>query len=187
MTVVLGLGAFLSGKDLIQQAAGSTNWIVYALELGGNFTVGIVVLLTGVRIMIAELEPAFKGISEKVVPGAVPALDMPVFFPLAPVASVLGFLGAFIGEFLGFAILLLTGSPILMIPGIIATFFDGGVAGVFGFKYGGKKSAVISGIAVGLVQILVGSFSPNYLALQHLVLRMAIRTLAQPWPYSLSL
>lgn len=156
MTVVLGLGAFLSGKDLIQQAAGSTNWIVYALELGGNFTVGIVVLLTGVRIMIAELVPAFKGISEKVVPGAVPALDMPVFFPLAPVASVLGFLGAFIGEFLGFAILLLTGSPILMIPGIIATFFDGGVAGVFGFKYGGKKSAVISGIAVGLVQILGG-------------------------------
>jgi len=43
-----------------------------------------------------------------------------------------------------------------MIPGIIATFFDGGIAGVFGFKYGGKKSAIISGIVVGLVQILGG-------------------------------
>ena len=45
-----------------------------------------------------------------------------------------------------------------MIPGIIATFFDGGIAGVFGYKYGGKKAAFISGIAVGLIQILGGVF-----------------------------
>lgn len=156
MTVVLMVGCLLAGKDAIMAAAGNTNWVIWMLELGGQFTVGIVVLLTGVRMMIAELVPAFKGISDKLVPGAVPSVDMPVFFPLAPFSAILGFLGAFLGEFIGFFILMAVGSPVLMIPGIIATFFDGGVAGVFGFKYGGRKSAFISGLAVGLIQILGG-------------------------------
>jgi len=156
MTVVLAGGAFLAGRELIEKSAGTMNWIVYALELGGNFTVGIVVLLVGVRMMIAELVPAFKGIADRWVPGAVPSVDMPVFFPLAPFSAVLGFLGAFTGEFIGFALLLLFKSPVLLIPGIIATFFDGGIAGVFGFKYGGKKAAFISGLVIGVVQILGG-------------------------------
>lgn len=156
MTVVLGGGSLLAGKEAIVEVAGNVNWLVFILELGAGFTVGIVVLLTGVRMMIAELVPAFKGISDSLVPGAVPSVDMPVFYPLAPFASILGFLGAFLGEFIGFFILLAFGSTTLMIPGIIATFFDGGIAGVFGFKYGGKKSAFVSGLVIGVVQILGG-------------------------------
>ena len=38
----------------------------------------------------------------------------------------------------------------------IASLFDGGIAGVFGFKYGGKKAAFVSGLAVGWIQILGG-------------------------------
>lgn len=158
MTIVLGGICLIAGQSYILEQCGTVNWIVWTIELGASFTVGIVVLLTGVRMMIAELVPAFKGISDKLIPNAVPALDMPVFFPMAPFASVLGFIGAFIGEFAGFFVLLAIGSPVLMIPGIIATFFDGGIAGVFGFKYGGKKAAFISGLAVGLIQILGGVF-----------------------------
>ncbi len=156
MTIVLAIGALLSGKEAILENAGTMNWVIYILELGGNFTVGIVVLMTGVRMMISELVPAFKGISDKLIPGAVPSVDMPVFFPLAPFSAILGFLGAFAGEFIGFFILMGLNIKTLMIPGIIATFFDGGIAGVFGFKYGGKKSAIISGLIVGLIQILGG-------------------------------
>ena len=158
MTVVLGGICLIAGRDYILEQCGTANWFVWTIELGASFTVGIVVLLTGVRMMIAELVPAFKGISDKLIPNAVPALDMPVFYPLAPLASVLGFIGAFVGEFVGFFVLLAVGSPVLMIPGIIATFFDGGIAGVFGFKYGGKKAALISGLVCGLVQILGGVF-----------------------------
>ena len=158
MTVVLGGICLLAGKEYILAEAGTAHWVVFTLELGASFTVGIVVLLTGVRMMIAELVPAFRGISEKLIPNAIPGLDMPVFFPLAPLSSVLGFIGAFIGEFIGFFILLAVGSPVLMIPGIIATFFDGGIAGVFGYKYGGRKAAFVSGVVVGLIQILGGVF-----------------------------
>ncbi|MGE5613456.1 MAG: PTS ascorbate transporter subunit IIC [Bacillota bacterium] len=165
MTVVLSGICLLAGKDYIVEAAGNTNWVVFTLELGASFTVGIVILLSGVRMMIAELVPAFKGISDKLIPNAIPSLDMPIFFPLAPISAVLGFIGAFIGEFLGFGVLLAVGSPILMIPGIIATFFDGGIAGVFGFKFGGKKAAFISGIIVGVVQILGGVFFTKWAGL----------------------
>lgn len=158
MTIVLGGATLLVKRELVVAAAGAMNPYVYMFELGFSFTVGIVVLLTGVRMMIAELVPAFKGISDKLIPNAVPALDMPVFYPLAPFAAILGFIGTFIGEFIGFFVLLGTGSAIVMIPGIIATFFDGGIAGVFGYKYGGKKAAFISGLVVGLVQILGGVF-----------------------------
>ena len=161
MTVVLTVGCLICGVDAIKEQAGGTNWVVWMLELGGQFALGIIVLLTGVRMMISELVPAFKGIADAFIPGAVPSVDMPVFFPLAPLASTLGFIGAFFGEFLGFFILTAIGSKTLMIPGIIATFFDGGVAGVFGFKYGGKKAAILGGLVCGLVQILGGVVFAN--------------------------
>ena len=158
MTVVLGGICILAGREHIQRHAGAAHWVIFTVELGASFTVGIVILLTGVRMMIAELVPAFKGISEKLIPNAIPGLDMPVFFTLAPLSAILGFLGAFFGQFIGFGIQLAVGAPILMLPGIIATFFDGGISGVFGFKYGGRKAALICGIIVGLVQSLGGMF-----------------------------
>ena len=39
-----------------------------------GFTSGILILLQGVRMFLGELVPAFKGISDKLVPGAIPAL-----------------------------------------------------------------------------------------------------------------
>ena len=155
MTVVLGSIALLAGRPYIEQHT-AQHWVIFTVELGAQFTVGLVILLTGVRMLIAEIVPAFKGISEKLIPNAIPGLDMPVYFPLAPLSAILGFLGAFIGQFVGFGIQLAASAPILMLPGIIATFFDGGISGVFGFKYGGRKAALICGIVVGLVQSLGG-------------------------------
>ena len=54
MTVVLMVGCLLAGKDAIMAAAGNTNWVIWMLELGGQFTVGIVDLLTGVRTPKSE-------------------------------------------------------------------------------------------------------------------------------------
>ncbi|MCL2368514.1 MAG: hypothetical protein FWC72_05910, partial [Oscillospiraceae bacterium] len=158
MTIVLGGIALLAGRTYIEAHMTGAHWVIFTVELGASFTVGIVILLTGVRMMIAELVPAFKGISEKLIPNAIPGLDMPVYFTLAPFASILGFIGAFAGQFIAFGILLAINAPLLMLPGIIATFFDGGIAGVFGYKYGGRKAAFISGLAVGLIQILGGVF-----------------------------
>jgi PTS system ascorbate-specific IIC component len=124
-----------------------------ALVFGG----GVAVILLGVRTIIGEIVPAFAGIAERVIPGAVPALDCPVSFPYAPNAVLVGFLSSVVGGLVGFAILLLTDNlapalaVTLILPGMIPHFFTGGTAGVFGNATGGRRGAVAGGFINGLI------------------------------------
>lgn len=43
---------------------------------------------------IGEIVPAFKGIADRFVKGAKPALDAPTVFPFAPNAVIIGFYAA---------------------------------------------------------------------------------------------
>ena len=86
------LMAILAGPEVVAEASGGKNYIVFAIMQGITFCVGLFILLTGVRLLIAELVPAFAGIAKKIVPGARPALDCPVLFTYAPNAIVYGFI-----------------------------------------------------------------------------------------------
>lgn len=69
--------------------AGEKNWFMFSLIQSITFAAGVYIVLQGVRMVIAEIVPAFKGISDKLVPNAKPALDCPVVFPYAPVEEAL--------------------------------------------------------------------------------------------------
>ncbi|HEU4572956.1 MAG TPA: PTS ascorbate transporter subunit IIC [Candidatus Limnocylindrales bacterium] len=124
-----------------------------ALVFGG----GVAVILLGVRTILGEIVPAFAGIAERVIPGAVPALDCPVSFPYAPNAVLVGFLSSVAGGLVGFGLLWATNnmSPALavtlILPGMIPHFFTGGTAGVFGNATGGRRGAVGGGFVNGLI------------------------------------
>lgn len=48
---------------------------------------GVYILLAGVRLLLGEIVPAFRGIAMKLVPDAIPALDCQFSFLIAQMPS----------------------------------------------------------------------------------------------------
>ncbi len=120
-----------------------------------QFGVGVAVILYGVRTVLGELVPAFQGIAEKVVPGAKPALDIPIVFPYAANAVLIGFIASFVGGLAMLALLAVWLGPAfglaLILPGMVPHFFTGGGAGVFGNATGGRIGAAVGGFVNGVL------------------------------------
>ena len=142
-------------KDLMNIGSETkVNWFVWALTGGLSFAGGVYIILSGVRLIIGEIVPAFKGIADKLVPGAKPALDCPVAFTYAPNAVTIGFLSSFVGGIVGLFVLggINAALPVaLILPGVVPHFFCGATAGVFGNAEGGIKGCVAGAFVHGLL------------------------------------
>lgn len=136
-------------------ASGVGNYLMLAVTQGLQFGIAVAVILFGVRTILGELVPAFQGIAEKVVPGAIPALDAPIVFPYAQNAVLIGFLSSFSGGLVGLLILGVWLGPVfglaLILPGLVPHFFTGGAAGVYGNATGGRRGAIAGGFVNGLL------------------------------------
>ncbi|TBN56977.1 PTS ascorbate transporter subunit IIC [Glaciihabitans arcticus] len=130
-------------------------YIMAAFAQALQFGVGVAIILYGVRTVLGELVPAFQGIAEKVVPGAKPALDIPLVFPFAANAVLIGFLASFVGGLISLGVLAIWLGPVfglaLILPGMVPHFFTGGGAGVYGNATGGRKGAVLGGFVNGVL------------------------------------
>lgn len=139
----------------IFDAADAGAFIMAGVGLALQFGVGVAIILYGVRTVLGELVPAFQGIAEKVVPGAKPALDIPIVFPFGPNAVLIGFLSSFAGGLIALAVLAVWLNPVfglaLILPGMVPHFFTGGGAGVYGNATGGRRGAVIGGFVNGVI------------------------------------
>ena len=133
---------------------GLTNNIVLLFWIALTLTADIVILLNGVRMFVGELMASFKGISEKLLPGAVAGVDCAAIFAFAPKSVVLGLIFGFIGQIVGLLLLLIFKSPIFLVPGFIPLFFDNATIAIFANKFGGWKAAMIICIVNGIIQIL---------------------------------
>ncbi|MGX7264827.1 PTS ascorbate transporter subunit IIC [Enterococcus crotali] len=151
MGIVYTIVALFAGNDFISEhLSNGTNYIIYALQQAGMFAAGVFVILAGVRLILAEIVPAFKGISEKLVPNSIPALDCPIVFPYAPNAVLIGFLTSFVGGIVSLFIMIATGTTVI-IPGVVPHFFCGATAGVFGNATGGVRGAVVGSFIHGVI------------------------------------
>ncbi|MDI2097923.1 PTS ascorbate transporter subunit IIC [Ruicaihuangia caeni] len=139
----------------ILNAADGGAFIMAAIMNALLFGVGVAVILFGVRTVLGELVPAFQGIAEKVVPGARPALDVPIVFPFAANAVLIGFLTSFLGGLVSLALIAIWLGPAfglaLILPGMVPHFFTGGGAGVFGNATGGRIGAMVGGFVNGVL------------------------------------
>ena len=69
MTIIYVIVALFAGSTYIEtELSSGTSSLVYALQLAGQFAAGVFVILAGVRLILGEIVPAFKGISERLVP-----------------------------------------------------------------------------------------------------------------------
>jgi len=144
----------IAGPDRVSAFSGDTNFIVFGILQGLGFAAGVLILLQGVRMFLGEIVPAFKGISDKIVPNAVPALDVPVIFPYAPNSLMIGFITAVVGMLVAMVV---SGWVFGVVPlvSIIGAFFTGGVAGIFGNALGGRRGAVAAGFSYGFILIFL--------------------------------
>lgn len=134
------------------------NWVVFSLMMALNFTAGMLILLYGVRMLIGEIVPAFEGISKKVIPNAIPALDVPVLFAYAPNALLVGLISGLIGQVVGMLLVAGLGWPV-PIPSMIVAFFASGTAAIFANSTGGRRAAWVGGFLWGLLGWILISFA----------------------------
>ena len=147
----------LNSLDISYAAGGYQSWLIYALIQGVQFSAAIYIILAGVRLIVAEIVPAFKGIAKKLVPHARPAVDCPVLFSYAPNAVMIGFLMSFLGGVVAMAVIAgintWKGMELLpvIVPGVVAHFFCRGSAGVFANAEGGARGCVIGSFVHGIL------------------------------------
>ena len=149
ITIFYYISALKAGREAVEAASGGMHWLVFPLMQSLIFTGAVYVIITGVRLLLSEVVPAFVGISEKFIPNAKPALDCPVVFPYAPTATVLGFISAYVAGLICMGIFTLIGA-VVIIPVAIPYFFIGATAGVFGNASGGWKGAIVGGFVTGI-------------------------------------
>lgn len=137
-------------------------YIMAAFAQALQFGVGVAVILYGVRTVLGELVPAFQGIADKVVPGAKPALDIPMVFPYATNGVLIGFICSFIGGIVTLGVIALWLNPwlglALILPGMVPHFFTGGGAGVYGNATGGRWGAALGGFVNGVLITILPAF-----------------------------
>lgn len=150
MIIFYLIAAIAAGPEFVSTLSGNVNPFIYAIMCGLNFAVGVAIVYAGVRMILADLIPAFQGIAQKIIPNAVPAVDCAVFFTYAPTAVIVGFISSFIGGIIGMLVLGAMGS-VLIIPGLVPHFFCGATAGIYGNATGGRRGAVVGAFVNGLM------------------------------------
>lgn len=143
------VACLINNPKTVTELAAGKNPFIFAIVGGLTFAVGVAIVYAGVRMILADLIPAFQGIAMKLIPNAVPAVDCAVFFPYAPTAVILGFAFSFLGGLLGMLVLGAIGG-VLIVPGMVPHFFCGATAGIFGNATGGRRGAILGSFVNGL-------------------------------------
>jgi PTS system ascorbate-specific IIC component len=140
-----------------QFAGGSTAiWYLWIIKQGILFGASLTILLTGVRMMLAEIVPAFHGIAKKIVPNAIPALDCPMIFQYGQNSLTIGFPIAVASMLITLVVFGMFGwSQYVLLPLVVAAFFDVGPGCVLANGMGGIRGVIIYAILGGVLLIVL--------------------------------
>lgn len=169
MTLFFGTILLVLGKDYLTTAGflgAGKSFFFYILTTSLNFAVYLAILQLGVRTFVTELSASFRGISEKLLPGAVPGVDCAVSYGFgSPNAVTIGFLFGAFGQFLAIGALILLKSPVLVVAGFVPVFFDNATIAVFANNKGGIRAAMLFPFIAGLLQVFGSAFIASWVGL----------------------
>ena len=162
MLAMFGTVLFVIGSEAMAivdpSGVSGISYFSYVVQVSLSFTVNFIILQTGVKMFVSEITESFQGISDKVLKGAVPAVDTAATFGFASSNTVLiGFIFGFLGQLVSILGLLVFKSPVLMLTGFVPVFFDNATLAVYANKRGGRRAAMIVPFFGGVVQVLLGA------------------------------
>ena len=169
MTVFFGAILVILGRDYLTEAGFMTegqSFLFYILNICLNCDEKLAIVPLGVRTFVTEQTNSFQDISNKWLPGSVPAVDCAVSFGFgSPNAVPLGFLAGALGQFIAIGILIALKSPVLVIAGFVPVFFDNATIAVYANNRGGLKAALILPFISGLCQVFGSALIAGWVGL----------------------
>ncbi len=169
MYIFFGIILLILGKPYLVEGgfmAEADSFFFYILKTSLNFAVYLAILQLGVRTFVSELTVSFQGISNKILPGAVPGVDCAVVYGFgSPNAVTIGFLAGAAGQFLSIALLILLKSPVVLISGFVPMFFDNATIGVYANNKGGLKATLILPFISGVCQVFGSAFIASFVGM----------------------
>ena len=159
---IIGKPWFVSGGYL----DATDNFVMYSFNTCLQFAVYLAILQLGVRTAVAELTASFQGIADKLLPSSIPGVDCAVAFGFGDTNAVTyGFLAGLVGQLIAIAILIVAGSPTIIICGFIPVFFDNAVMGLVANEKGGVKACLIIPFCSGLIQVFGAALIAGWVGL----------------------
>lgn len=172
MIIFFGTILTILGPEYMREIDGGNfgknlSFVTYVISKSLFFSVYLAILMTGVRMFVSELTESFQGISNRILPGVIPAVDCAAVYGFGSANAVLfGFIFGALGQFIAIAGLLIFKSPVLIITGFVPVFFDNATIAVFAEKRGGVRAAMILPFISGICQVVLGAVAVMMFKLQ---------------------
>lgn len=173
--IITALGSeYLLAKKLMGE---KDNFFFYIINTAMKFSVWLAVLQLGVKTFVAELTESFQGISNRWLPGAVPGVDCAAVYGFGSQNAItIGFVMGAIGQFIGLAVLLALGSPVVVIAGFIPMFFDNATIALYANRHGGYKAAFVLPLLSGICQIFGTAFIVHWAVIAYNGMQVGLET-----------
>ena len=157
MFVFFGIIMLILGEASMHEIDSSfkegSSFLMYIIGTAAKFPLNLVILFAGLRMFVAEITDAFTGLTQGVLKGVLPGIDIAAFFgycgnPNIITASFLcGTLIMLAMTILG----VLLNAPVIVMMGFTQMMFDNAGAGMFGHHRGGIKGLICGTALTGIV------------------------------------
>lgn len=157
MLLTYALLWLMAGGEAVREITGETHPAAAAIAGAFLYSAQLMVLMQGIRFLMRPFIEALWDLAEKSVKGYWRGLDVSALITVMPEAWRLGFMISCITAALADAVMIFMRVPYIALMTPTCFFFTGGLSGVVGCRYGGKRGLYTAAALSGIVTVLMVS------------------------------